>query len=102
MERAGHLQEGTDLASSSERRRTREDARAGQITRSCFLLNGQVILDGDQLAIRVIETWVVGEVRQDHSGWYLLTTARVGIRLSVGLTARWERDDERRRGVQQA
>jgi len=54
-----------------------------------------VIHDGDQLAIWVIDTWVTGEVRQDHIGWYLLTTAQVGIRLSTGLAARWERDDKR-------
>jgi hypothetical protein len=40
--------------------------------------------DSDRLAILVIDTWVVGEVRQDHSGWYQLPPARVGIRLSAG------------------
>jgi hypothetical protein len=99
VKQAGHLQERTDLASSSERRSGLEDACAERITRSCLLLNGQVVSDGDQLAIRVMDTWVVGEVRQDHSGWYLLTTARVSIRLWGGLTALWERNDERRRDV---
>ncbi len=95
MKRAGHLQERTDPASSSESEYQRRRARAEQISRPCLLLNGQVIHDGDQLAIWVIDTWVTGEVRQDHIGWYLLTTAQVGIRLSTGLAARWERDDKR-------
>ncbi len=59
-----------------------------------LLLNGEVICTGDQLAIRVFDSWIFGEAQQDHSGWYLLTTTQVGIRLSAGLTARWVCDDE--------
>jgi hypothetical protein len=46
--------------------------------------SAQMLHDSDRLAILVIDTWVVGEVRQDHSGWYQLPPARVGIRLSAG------------------
>lgn len=82
----------TDLASSVEPRYQRERMQAEPLTRPCLLLNGQVLHNGDHLAILVINSWVAGEVQQDHSGWYLLTSSRVGIRLSAGLTARFEQE----------
>ncbi|HLI05773.1 MAG TPA: DUF5348 domain-containing protein [Ktedonobacteraceae bacterium] len=93
MQRAGQIQAQTDLA-SSEGQREVSHTRAQRVARPSFLLHGQVIHAGDQLAIRVLDTWVAGEVRQDRSGWYLLTAAQVGIRLSAGLTARREGMDQ--------
>lgn len=72
-----------------------ERTQAEPLTRSYLLLHGQVLHNGDPLAILVINSWVAGEVQQDHSGWYLLTSSRVGIRLSAGLTARFEREEEK-------
>lgn len=67
---------------------------AGKLTGSGttpgFVLNGEGIQCGDALAVRVFGAWVAGHVARDHGGWYLLTAAQVGIRLSAGLTARWE------------
>lgn len=58
-------------------------------------LNGQVIHQGDILSVRILGSWIIGEVRQDSTGWYLQTAAQVGIRLSAGLTARWETKEQR-------
>lgn len=52
-------------------------------------LAGRTIHEGDRLSLRIFDTWVAGEVRQDRTGWYLLTAAQAGIRLSPGLTAQW-------------
>ncbi len=95
MKQAGHLEARTDLVSSVEPGGRREHAQAQQITWPCLLLNGQVVSDGDHLAILVIDSWVAGEVRQDQRGWYLLTSNRVGIRLSAGLTARFFGEGEK-------
>jgi hypothetical protein len=64
--------------------------RTGSGTIPGFVLDGEGIQCGDALAVRVFGAWVVGRVARDHGGWYLLTAAQVGIRLSAGLTARWE------------
>ena len=58
-------------------------------------LNGQEIHQGDVLAVRILGSWITGEARQDPTGWYLQTGAQVGIRLSAGLTARWETKEQR-------
>jgi hypothetical protein len=60
-----------------------------------LVLNGQMIYQGDVLAVRVLGSWITGEVRQDHTGWYLQTAAQVGIRLSIGQWARWETKQRR-------
>ncbi|GHO98513.1 hypothetical protein KSF_085610 [Reticulibacter mediterranei] len=98
MKQAGHLEALSDLVSSVDPGHAYVGIQAKQITWPCLLLNGQLVSDGDHLSILVIDSWVVGEVRQDQHGWYLLTPARVGIRLSAGLTARfeWEEEEEAR------
>jgi hypothetical protein len=60
-----------------------------------LVLNGQAIHQGDVLAVRVLGSWITGEVRQDPTGWYLQTVAQVGIRLSGGLWARRETKQRR-------
>jgi hypothetical protein len=66
-----------------------------QGTMPSLALNGQVIHQGDVLAVRILGSWITGEARQDPTGWYLQTAAQVGIRLSAGLTARWETKERR-------
>jgi hypothetical protein len=66
-----------------------------QGTMPSLALKGQVIHQGDILAVRILGSWIPGEARQDPTGWYLQTAARVGIRLSTGLTARWETQERR-------
>ncbi len=69
-----------------------------QGTMPSLALKGQVIHQGDLLAVRILGSWISGEARQDPTGWYLQTAAQVGIRLSAGLTARWETKE---RGAQE-
>lgn len=95
MKRAGHLEALTDLVSSVDPGHRRERAQAKQITWPCLQLHGRAVSDGDHLAILVIDSWVAGEVRQDQRGWYLLTSSRVGIRLSAGLTAKFFGEEEK-------
>lgn len=90
MEETEHLQQQTTLISSTPRRQDGQEVDTFPLPRSGLLLAGRLVSEGDRLAIRIMNTWVRGEVRHNHSGWYLLTAAQVGIRLSVGLTARWE------------
>jgi hypothetical protein len=90
MEETEQLQQQTQFVPSTLRREDGQKAYAFPLPRSSFLLAGRLVSEGDRLAIRIMNTWVRGEVRHNHSGWYLLTAAQVGIRLSVGLTARWE------------
>jgi len=90
MEETEHLQQPAQFVSSTLRREDSQQAYTFPLPCSGLLLDGRLVSEGDRLAIRVMNTWVEGEVRHDQSGWYLLTAAQVGIRLSVGLTARWE------------
>ncbi len=55
-----------------------------------FLLAGQPIRRGTRIAVRILSSWVSGQVEQDLHGWYLSISERVGIRLSAGLTVQWE------------
>lgn len=51
-------------------------------------LTGFLLQVGDQIAIRLIGSWVRGTIAHDPWGWYLLTKDGVGIRLQTGLAAR--------------
>lgn len=51
-------------------------------------LEGQELHHGDVLEIRVFGSWLRGIMLFDRSGWQLLTTENVGIRLYPGLHAR--------------
>jgi len=55
---------------------------------SLLELNGFLLQAGDQIAIRLIGTWVCGTIAHDQWGWYLLTRNDTGIRLQTGLSAR--------------
>lgn len=66
-----------------------------QGTMLSLALKGRVIHQGDILSVRILGSWIPGEARQDPTGWYLQTAAQVGIRLSAGLTARWETKERR-------
>ena len=90
MEETEHLQPQTQWVSSTLRYEESQQASPFPPSRTRFLLAGRRVSEGDRLALRVMNTWVEGEVRHDRSGWYVLTAAQVGIRLSVGLTARWQ------------
>ncbi|MBE3561729.1 MAG: DUF5348 domain-containing protein [Ktedonobacteraceae bacterium] len=90
MEETEHLQQQTQFVSSTLRYEEGQQASPFPPSRSRFLLAGRSVSEGDRLAIRVMNSWVEGEVRHDQSGWYVLTAAQVGIRLSAGLTARWQ------------
>jgi hypothetical protein len=90
VKQAGQIQKQADLASSANTVSSQEETGTERARRFSLSLNGQAIHDGDLLSLRIFGSWVVGEAHVDHTGWYLWTTNHVGIRLSDGLTARWE------------
>ena len=51
-------------------------------------LDGFLLQVGDQIEMRLIDSWVRGQIAHDQGGWYFLTPNHVGIRLRTGLTAR--------------
>ena len=55
---------------------------------SLLELHGFLLQNGDQIAIRLIGTWVCGTIAHDQWGWYLLIRDGIGIRLQTGLSAR--------------
>jgi hypothetical protein len=95
MKQAGQLLQETDHPCSRQRFRNTGKTLAERTAESSLLLAGQVIHAGDVLSLRVFGSWITGQVEQDYTGWYLLTAAQVGIRLSAGLTVRWERGGQR-------
>lgn len=95
MKQAGQLLQETDHLYPPQLFRNTKETPAERTSESPLLLGGQVIHAGDVLSLRVFGSWVTGQVEQDHTGWYLLTAAQVGIRLSAGLTVRWERGGQR-------
>ncbi|HEY4033590.1 MAG TPA: response regulator [Ktedonobacteraceae bacterium] len=54
-----------------------------------FELNGIVLCTGNWIEIHVMGHWIAGQLNQDFTGWYFITSDQVGIRLRTGLTARF-------------
>ena len=102
MKQPGYPLQDTAHPDPPQRLRNTGETAEERAAEPSLLLSGQVIHAGDRLSLRVFGSWISGQVEQDHAGWYLLTAAQVGIRLSAGLTARWERggqweEEEQRR-----
>jgi FixJ family two-component response regulator len=55
---------------------------------NCLYLYDNEVRVGDNIEIRVFDTWIPGQVAIDSGGWYLLTPDQVSIRLHSGLSAR--------------
>jgi hypothetical protein len=66
MEETEHLQQQTQFVSSTLRREDSQKASTFPLPRSGFLLAGRSVSKGDRLAIRVMNTWIEGEVRHDQ------------------------------------
>ena len=52
-------------------------------------LQGKLLSDGDFVEVCVLGHWLWGHVGLDSTGWYLLTADQIGIRLQVGIRARF-------------
>jgi Domain of unknown function (DUF5348) len=52
-------------------------------------LQEKLLSDGDLVEVCVLGHWLVGSVALDSTGWYLLTTDQIGIRLQQGMLARF-------------
>ncbi|MBO0792815.1 MAG: DUF5348 domain-containing protein, partial [Ktedonobacteraceae bacterium] len=52
-------------------------------------LDGYVLRSGDNVEVRILGSWIPGEIASDPGGWYLFTIDNVGIRLRTGLPARF-------------
>ena len=53
-----------------------------------FEVEGIPLNPDDWLELSVFGHWIVGQVKVDPGGWYLLTPDQVGIRLRSGLRVR--------------
>jgi hypothetical protein len=51
-------------------------------------LDGHALHPGDGLELWIFGSWISGTLIYDHTGWSLLTTKHVRLRLSQGLPAR--------------
>lgn len=54
-----------------------------------FELNGIVLRPGNWIEIHLMGHWISGQLNQDFTGWYFITSDQVGIRLRSGLIARF-------------
>ena len=54
-----------------------------------FELNGIVLGPENWIEIHVMGNWISGQINKDLTGWYLITSNQVGLRLRTGLAARF-------------
>lgn len=56
---------------------------------NCLVLDGYELQYGDNIEVRLLGSWIPGQIAVDPGGWYLFTVDHVGIRLRTGLPARF-------------
>ncbi|HEY1353147.1 MAG TPA: DUF5348 domain-containing protein [Ktedonobacteraceae bacterium] len=59
-----------------------------QLNTSKLELDGHALYPGDGLELWIFGSWILGTLIYDHTGWSLLTTKHVRLRLSQGMPAR--------------
>ncbi|WP_165423488.1 DUF5348 domain-containing protein [Ktedonosporobacter rubrisoli] len=57
--------------------------------RAHLMLHGSPLQAEDLIELYILGHWVPGRVYKDVSGWYIVTSAQVGLRLQEGLLARF-------------